>query len=418
MAEPASVIVSGLLYAKRLAADFRRGSSRYSSDPLIWKYSWCVLAGHAVTWLFLVTSGALGAITDVVEPLCWPFFEDCWRYRIPPSLLWPIRDGYLVLIVMAGIALWRGAPTRFWVLLGLANVWLFAVMSLDYRLRANELYMLFWLNLIFLLSPRLRWSIPILLVSFYFWAGRLKLNAEWVSGADLYYPLWWIPSEWTSAACIYVVILEMFLIWGLLLGGRGARLTTLGQLALFHMQSLSQIHWFYPLLMTTMLAWFLLAEANQTDGRDSLFTTFVTLRAPTSAYAVSLAFASCQVIPMLHGGDRVLTGQGRTIALHMFEARQQCEVTGVLRYANGARRTLDLKMLELPPRMICDPVVYFDRAQNLCRLGSASGTELDLRIDAKRTTDILSRRIVNVTQICSQGLSYRVLGNNEWMSSR
>jgi hypothetical protein len=33
-------------------------------------------------------------------------------------------------------------------------------------------------------------------------------------------------------------------------------LLTLGQLVLFHLQSLAQIHWFYPLLMSAILSWF------------------------------------------------------------------------------------------------------------------------------------------------------------------
>ncbi len=109
------------------------------------------------------------------------------------------------------------------------NVFLIGIVSLDYRLRANEFYMLFWLNGVFLVWRHRRWAMPLLLISFYFWAGRLKLNHEWLSGSVLYGDLWFISPQYVPAACTYVVILEMVFIWGLLARHRWVRLLTLGQ---------------------------------------------------------------------------------------------------------------------------------------------------------------------------------------------
>ena len=79
------------------------------------------------------------------------------------------------------------------------------------------------------------------------------------------------------------------------------------------------------------------------------------------------AFAAFQLMPLLYRGDSTLNGQGRIFALHMFAARQVCEVSATLHYTSGNITTIDLKLESLPPRTICDPVMYDSRIQNICR---------------------------------------------------
>ena len=165
---------------------------------------------------------------------------------------------YFCLIIAAAIALGAKHYRKFWILMVLLNVYLFAIVSLDYRFRANEFYMLFWLNAVFLFWPAKRWAMPLILMSFYFWAGSLKLNYEWLSGTVLYHDLYMVPPRFAWIACTYVVLLEMAVIWGLLVRRSWVRWLVLGQLGLFHVESLSQIHWFYPLLMAAMLSWFVI----------------------------------------------------------------------------------------------------------------------------------------------------------------
>jgi hypothetical protein len=119
-----------------------------------------------------------------------------------------------------------------------------------------------------------------------------------------------------------------------------------------------------------------------------------------------------QLAPHAYRGDSTLTGQGRIFALHMFEARQQCEVLATL--ASGER--LDLKV-PLSPRMICDPVVYFSRAQNLCRTRRASDPTFDLHLvmRSKRTTDPAFQTIIDAPAFCAAGHTHRVFGKNDWL---
>ena len=56
---------------------------------------------------------------------------------------------------------------------------------LDFRFRANQYYMATAIVAILLFWPHKRDALRILLVAFYFWAGTLKLNIEWLSGSTL-----------------------------------------------------------------------------------------------------------------------------------------------------------------------------------------------------------------------------------------
>ena len=323
---------------------------------------------------------------------------------------------YFLVGLFTATALFESRIRRFWCGLLVLNVVLFCIMSLDYRLRANEFYMLFWVNGVFLLSRHPRWTIPITILSFYFWAGILKVNREWLSGAILYHDLWLIPRASVPAACLYVVILELVFIWGLLARRGWVVAGVIGQLALFHLQSLSQIHWIYPLLMGAILSWFVLdrlvgARAGRADLGGLLGG-----RAPRGAYAVMAAFAVLQLVPSLYRGDSTLTGQGRVFALHMFEARQQCDVTATHQDGTELER-FDLKLASLAPRMVCDPTVYFSRATTLCRTRRTLDPSFDVHLlmRAKRTTDLDFKVIIDEPRFCAGEHEYRLWRNNDWL---
>jgi hypothetical protein len=368
--------------------------------------------------LYFLDTGILSVTVNSVEPLCWPYFESCWQYRftstdqVAAALLI-----FLLLIVAAAVALGAGARRPFTALLVVLNIFLFALMSLDYRLRGNEFYMLFWLNGVYLVWPAKRWSIPLIIISFYVWAGALKLNDEWLSGAVLYHPLWLIPARWAWAACTYVVFLEIVFTWALLSRRKWLWLGALAQLGLFHLESLSQIHWFYPLLMAAILSWFVIDRSfGDRQGAASL-AALVRGRAPRAAYAIVAVFAAFQLMPYLYHGDKTLTGQGRLFALHMFEARQVCEVTASLHRRDGRTESVDLRMPGLNPREICDPVVYFSRVNNLCRSRATDPTlvDVDWTMNAKRTTDPAFTTVVDEGGFCGKHYGYSLWTNNAWI---
>ena len=181
---------------------WRRFADEVTAEPSLSAFAWAVLATHVTCWLFFVNTNGLNILATGTEPLCWPYFQDCWRFRLDSvdqvAILIVV---YLALILASAFALAGGHVKTFWFSLVALNVFLFSIVSLDYRFRANEFYMLFWLNAIFHVLAREKGG-PFRLSSFpfYFWAGTLKLNYEWLSGAVLYHDLIWIPPRLAWAA--------------------------------------------------------------------------------------------------------------------------------------------------------------------------------------------------------------------------
>lgn len=140
-------------------------------------------------------------------------------------------------------------------------------------------------------------------------------------------------------------------------------------------------------------------------------------RAPRSAYVLLVIFAVCQLAPYLYRGDKTLTGQGRIFALHMFEARQVCDVLARIHLKDKTSSTVDLLQPQLPPRMICDPVVYFSRINNLCRSHASDPdfVDADFLMRARRSTDATMTTIVDEANFCSQRPGYSVFSNNSWI---
>ncbi len=394
------------------------GPSR-SLDPVINGYRWALIASHTVVLLyFLATDRLTMLLMKDVEPLCWPYFQNCWQIRFDSTT--SIRILILVqafLIVAAVAALLRKKYSAFWVVMVTLNAYLFAIASLDYRFRDNQFYMLFWVNAVFLFWPAKRWATPLILMSFYFWAGTLKLNYEWLSGTVLYHSLYIIPPQFSWIACCYAVGLEMIVIWSLLAKRAWIRWLALGQLALFHIESLSQIHWFYPLLMAVLLSWFVIDWLHPAIPRTVSLADLWQGRAPLTSYILLVMFASCQLAPYLYHGDKALTGQGRIFALDMLEARQVCDVRAIVHHKDHTSSAIDLVLRELPPRKICDPIIYYDRVTNICRSHASDPdfADADFVMRSKRTTDDTMTTIIDDANFCSRREVYSLFSNNSWM---
>jgi hypothetical protein len=169
--------------------------------------------------------------------------------------------------------------------------------------------------------------------------------------------------------------------------------------------------------MATMLSWFLIEDFIGDEVKRPTLGNFFSGGAPRAAYALVVLFAALQLVPLLYRGDSTLNGQGRLFTLHMFEARQVCEVTATLHYANLRSTRINLKMPDLPPRIVCDPVVYYSRIRNIChaRLSGSGLVNADLQMKVKRTTDKVFQTIIDEPNFCSPKHEYSVFLNNSWI---
>ena len=195
-------------------------------DALRW-YGVAMAFLHVVTYLYWVDQRIVTFVSAQAEPICWPLAPACENIRVLSAAgVALLLRAYFAAAISAGLlfAFRRLVP---WAYAGLVlvNVLKLAVMLLDYRLRMNQHYMGFFVTFAYLFVPGKRDALRVLVTLFYFWAGSLKLNWEWISGAGLYRPLWPFSGDGVVVACAYVIVLELGLAWGLL---AQARLDLLG----------------------------------------------------------------------------------------------------------------------------------------------------------------------------------------------
>src|SRR3989454_23785 len=149
-----------------------------------------------------------------------------------------------------------------------------------------------------LFVPGKRDGLRVLVTLFYFWAGSLKLNWEWISGAGLYRPIWPFSGVGVVAACVYVIVLELGVAWGLLAKRAWIFWAAFAQFFLFHALSWQVVGFFYPLLMFAILTIFplipLLAPREPPDG---LLVSLWRGRARRSVYAIAALFSMLQLVP-------------------------------------------------------------------------------------------------------------------------
>src|SRR5213594_790150 len=388
-------------------------------DALRW-YGVAMAFLHVVTYLFWVDQRIVAFVNAQAEPICWPLVPACERLRVlsAPGVAQLLRAYFAAAIGVGLLFACRRLVPWAYAGLVLVNALKLAIMLLDYRLRMNQHYMGFFAAFAYLFVPAKRDALRVLISLFYFWAGSLKLNSEWISGAGLYRPMWPFAGVGVVIACAYVVVLELVVTWGLLAKCAWIFWAAFAQFLLFHALSWQVVGFFYPLLMFAILAIFPLSRAVEPrDPPVGLLTALWTGRARRSVYATALGFSLLQLAPYAFPGDPALTGEGRLYALHMFDARPICEGWAELHNADGTTTRRDLK-LRLDTRIACDPIVYFNRARNLCRqrdLGRIAFQDLDLHLSARRATDGQLRRVIATSGFCARRERYDPFRHNAWI---
>lgn len=381
----------------------------------------CALAlTHAVTMLFWRQQSVISFLGRGTEAICWPLLRGCETFRAltEQQLAWGLRAYFVAAVLVAALFLIPRRTTL--ACLGLAALSLFMLLfaALDFRLRANQHYMVLWISAVFLLLPSKRDAIRVLLVLFYVWASTLKLNAEWISGAALPVADWIIPASLVAAACVYLIVLEGGMSWGLLAGPGWIFWGALAQFYLFHAVSWQQVGFYFPMVMFLLLGVFALIRLGP-GGREaqSVLSRLVRGRLRPSTYAVLAGFSLLQLPPRLIPGDAALTGEGRSYALHMVDAGVQCRGWAVVRRQDGSTFEVDLQGKAVV-RIACDPIVIAERARNICegRSRFASGAvELDLHLIARRPSEPALQTIIDLPGFCARKVRYNPFGRNDWI---
>lgn len=402
-----------------LATFFRRNIDELAADPVLRAYGAVLAALHVLTFFFWHDRSVERILRSGANPFCWPFFENCGDYRFLDAggvrvVLWC----YLGVSVLA-VALFfsrRLLPYAYWTLV-LVNVFKAAIWFQDYRLRLNQHYMALIVTLVFLFLPNKRRLLQYQIVAFYFWAGLLKLDREWLSGVALYGKPLGVPERLFPLACTYVVILETCLVFGLFARRSWIFWATFAQLIAFHITSWTVVGYFYPVLMFAILSIFPLARAFPAPGEPPGLRRLLTLREPPSTVAFLCFFSFLQVIPWVFPGDTAITGEGRLFALHMFDARVVCKGRAMLHAPDGTIVERPLRA-QVAQRIRCDPIVYLSLGRNLCRRTCKERhrcTDLDLQLSSRRSTDPELRPVIDIRNFCHSKVEYDLWRSNAWI---
>ena len=403
-----------------IARFFRAQIAEIERDAALRWYGVAMAFLHVVTYLYWVDQRIAVFVGAGAEPICWPLVPDCGALRVlSPAGVALVLRAYFAAAVGAGL-LFASRTLVPWAYasLVLVNAFKLAIMLLDYRLRMNQHYMAFFATFAYLFVPAKRDGLRVLVTLFYFWAGTLKLNWEWISGAGLYRPMWPFAGAGVVVACVYVIVLELVVAWGLLAKRAWIFWAALAQLLLFHAMSWQVVGFFYPLLMFAILTIFPLSRlVEPADPPEGVLASLWARRARGPVYALAALFCLLQLVPYTFPGDRTLTGEGRLYALHMFDARATCVGWADLHLPDGTTTRRDLKP-PLDTRIGCDPIVYWNRARNLCRrrdAGLVAFQDLDLFLSSRRTSDGEMKRVIATPGFCARGDRYDPFRHNAWI---
>jgi hypothetical protein len=392
----------------------RRQIEEIAADPALRIYGVALITTHLLTAFWLMHHDLASMVAAGEDAFCWPLLPHCEMLRVLSAEQLRIAFGaYVAVALVSALAFVRAKDTVYgYAGLLLLTVFKLAVIALDFRLRRNQHYMAFAASGVFLFIPNKRATLQLLLVLFYFWAGTLKLNWEWLSGAALYQPLWLFTGRGVILACAYVIALELVIVWGLLARDRRVFWASFAQVFVFHVFSWAVVGFFYPLLMFGLLAIFPLVRFIPIP------TGAETRRFPRAALAVAVVFSLMQLSTHLYPGDTAITGEGRLFALHMFDARVVCEATATFEFPDGRRIDADFELESA--RTACDPIMIHGVARNLCRkrdAGQLPIVDLDLKLLARRATDEALQPVIEIENFCANQPRYDAFLHNDWIAT-
>jgi hypothetical protein len=394
-----------------------------NEDPALRAYGAALALVTPLTVVYWALQFPLSQVLDVRTPaVCWPFFESCaaTRFLEPGTII-----ALLFVLFVLGVANAAAFASRsltsaaYWLLVALSISRLLIVIQ-DYRLILNQHYMALWTTGAFLFWPAKRQTLPLLIVSFYVWAGTLKVNPEWLTGMGLYghRPLG-LPTALIPAGCAYVVVLELGVSFGLLAKRARVFWVSLLQFLLFHVASFWVVGFFYPTLMFLLLSILPLVRRNGLAAPQARWIRPLSDSVPWSTYVLISVFSILQLVPYAYPGDTSVTGEGRMFALHMFDARVECRAFAVARLDHDSTRRRPLAARLLTARIACDPIVYFSLAKHDCkelqRRGSAD--DFDLVFESRRVGAPVFQRVVLVESFCRTNPTYQVWRHNWWIAA-
>lgn len=336
--------------------------------------------------------------TDLNVSVCWPGLNFCSALKNPSEEFWQallVIKAALGAMAGIGFLLCRGYERAALRLLAIGSVIKLGLYLLDYRLMGNFHSMPIFLSFIYILRPKDLHAAQLTLVMFYFLAGTLKLNLEWLSGQALWTPRVWTMPDLMPWGLAGVVILELCLIWLLLMPSRILKFLVWLTLVAFHCVSYNWVGWFYPAIMLTMI----------------LFMPMMWRRSSPGWRLTRWGIGSVLVLLVAHGLPHVdqfqlrstplsLEGSARAYTLNMIDARPTCVASLLMRIG---RDRLDVipNMREYGVRTSCDPLLLKAFAISLCR-SEDSRSLVQMRMASRRGFARQAEKVISEQFECGE----------------
>ncbi|WP_374028938.1 hypothetical protein [Bdellovibrio bacteriovorus] len=333
--------------------------------------------------------------SEIGTPLCWPLAPFCNELRFANTISAAnfLQIYALLGVVGAGLFFFNKSRWGFIALILLLAVKIFFT-SLSYGLMGNYHYMSFFAHVAFLFLPHKKIIIPFFLGIFYWGAGILKFDPEWLSGVALITPSF-LPPVLQHLSLLYAVVLECILVFGLFSANRWIRWSVLVQFVLFHIFSWHIVGYFYPLTMFLLLGIFVLIPLYKESWDAVLSGGTLQKKSVSIACAVLLLL---QIIPTAIAGDPATSGAPRILSLNMLDARVECE-TLLIRHQARAMEVYNPFIKAPSVRTQCDPLIFLAQINNVCR---DSSEKFDFWLQSRRTTaDKFTTRLF-IKDVCSK----------------
>lgn len=330
--------------------------------------------------------------------ICWGFFSQCQRvYGVFFGLEKLILGFYSGLaVVCAALFGFKKVKPAYFVLVSL-SVFKIIVHISDYRLMGNYHYMANILYFSFLLLPYKEATIKVFVLMFYFTAGLIKFNSEWLSGlAMARQPA--VSGKLLEVGCVLVIFLELIGTFYLISKKRLYFWLIFVSYIAFHIFSWHVVGYFYPLIMFSMLTFFVISPLG------------LEIKSKYYIGGIIGVFMSVQVGVLVLFSNSALSGEGRILSLNMLDAYSVCQNSLFIKSKGETIEYNPVNDLEI--RIHCDPLVLIRQAELTCRNFQGKNDFIDIDMSIQVASRSRSEQIEQKTfqNVCAHPLKISFLG--------
>ena len=224
------------------------------------------------------------------------------------------------------------------------------------------------------------------------------------------WPAFMFPPAVVPTLCAYAVVMEVFGSFGLLAASYKWLSFAMLQFFAFHMSSFTVVGYFYPLSMYLLLSILPLVLFQERGHEKSLFRAFLSGKAALITYVVFGMFAAANLLPRTFPGEKAISGEGRVLALHMYDGKVLCDPTKSVK-ARDVESGKVFYFKRFPVfnsrgRSRCDPYMIMHQSHLICNDRNikdrflSGAMELDVELWARLTTDKEDILVIREENVC------------------